>query len=486
VSAAALRAPAPWHRAARAEIVSSLSLRFAVTGLAVLALLVLSPAGREVGGAFVLLMFFFPLVHGQGGRGPLDEALPVGTVAHDLTRVACGTAMALVFLCVALAVHLGLFLTEYGQPYIVTYVAPAYVPMVIANGLAAYLAGWTLMLRARRPGRVLLGAFLLALFAMGLIGVEGSMTTFRTQILPDGTYRMSYETSMRPRGSLLRLGVAVAAVWLVAWTGRHGRMFRLPGFRGTDRGAGERKAAVLAPLPRGPRKPASTVRVALRQMRVLAPRMVWPLLVTGIVAGNVATESARGALAVGDFNLLALVAFLWPVLVWMDERNGHPWDQAHPAGTLARRLLHALAGLLWLELCTALLIAGHVAGAARGGTVWLDAWVLPGVPLAAAAAYCLGTAVSMLPRHPLAWGIAAYIVGQAVYTVLALRSAEGAPGTLSPVGVLSPLTSDPSSWSTPLALVWLPLLALLAAAAIHLRIRWDQGGASHPPVPVPA
>jgi hypothetical protein len=479
VSAAALRPAARWHRVARAEADALLRSPWVPFLLTCIVLKTMGPFSQSPFGKILeltLMMFFLPLLlwRGRGVRGSLDQALPVRTAAYELIRIGVGAAAALAILCVATQAHVWVYISRF-QPSELAGFARGYTAALVIRGLALYLLASALVLRARRPGRVLLAAFVvgsLALFFLG--GME--TTTRELRYAPDGTVTARFGSSLTVGKALLQLAIGAAAVGLSVALGRREGGRPMPWRRAGGTAPAIRTTRVPRTALSIPRSPASMGAVVVRQLAVQAPRMTWPLLFTGVVAGSYAAGLARGALYAGGFTLLALAAFLWPVLVWMDERHGHTWDQAQPAGTLARRLLHALAGLHWLELCTVLLIAGHAAGAAREGAVWLDAWVLPGVPVAAAAVYCMGTVVAMLPRHALPSGIAVYVVGQAAFTVHALRGGEGAPGTLSLARVLGPLGGDPGNWSTPAALIWVPLLAGLAAAAIHLRIRWDQGG----------
>jgi hypothetical protein len=480
VSAAALRTPARWTDVVRAEAAVLLRSRGTVGPFLIVLLLILAGGlPRTMVTQLGVLLFFLPLLQWRGSAGSrsLDQALPVRAVAYEVTRVACGAAGAAIILCAMLgAFALGLVVVGMGAGGEVRIDgAWVWVAVAFANGMTAYLLGSAIMLRARRPGRVLVGVVLLGIFIVMIVGVKVPLSSMHTRYLPDGTMQVTYQSLLSPWTALLRLGLAAAAVWLSAWVGRRQGSAGIP-LWGRDRGTAA--ARPLHPAASGrwnsvPRRPAAWSSVAVRQLRVQAQRMTWPLLATAVIALSYAGPLSDSALFAASFTLLLLPAFFWPALVWMDEQPGREWDQSQPAGTFGRRLLHAAAGLVWLEACTLLLLAGHVAGAARETSSlagWVDGWVLPGVPMAVMAAYCLGTLPAMLARRPIAWGIAILIVAAAV------RQALGPGSALSPVRVLSPLTAQPFDWSLAAALVWLPVLAALAVLALRRRVHLDRQG----------
>lgn len=496
MSAAALRAPAPWHRVARAEAGALLRSRWTLPLLIVIVLLTMGPVGADTGRPFgeirtlAALMFFLPLVHwrGRGVRGSLDQAMPGGTVAYDLLRVGVGAAAALAVMGIATQAHTWVFVSQFDRRALAGF-APGYAAALVVRGLAAYLLGSAVLLRARRPGGVLLVAFVigsLALFYLG--GLE--TTTKNVRYAPDGTETVTFGSSLTLGAALLQLAVTAAVVCLAAWLGRHagrGRSGRWARGGGTD--ASTRAPASIAPARRAlPRRPASLAAVAVRQFAVQVPQMVW-LGVTTSVGALLYATGWMSSLYTGSFVLLWFAAFFWPLLVWMDERGGHGWDESQPVSPFARRLLHAAAGLVWLELCLVVLLAGHVVGAAAAGTLasaeWIPSWVLPGLPLSVMAVYCVGTLPAVLVRRPAAAAIAAFLVMSPVVHLLAGARAGG-HGPLSIARVFAPLgLGAEHDWSLPAALVWIPVLALLAIAALRRQTNLDRGGTARTPLPRP-
>jgi hypothetical protein len=503
VSAAALRAPAPWHRVARAEAAALLRSRWIPALLIGIVLLTMGPLGAESKGPFgeilelTLLMFFLPLLlwRGRGVRGSLDRAMPIGTAAYELIRIGIGAAVALAVMCIATQAHVWVYISQFQGNELAGFAA-GYTGALVIRGLAIYLLASAIVLRARRPGRVLLAVFVLGSLALFFLGGMET-TTSRLSRAPDGTVTATFGSSLTVGKALLQLAVAAAAVSLSVWMGGREGGLRLP----WRRAGGTAPALRTASVPRAalaiPRSPASMRAVAARQFAVQAPRMTWPLLVAAVLALR---QAAGGmglwgledtSLYTGSFALLTFVAFLWPALVWVDERGNCPWDEAYPAGAFGRRLLHAAAGLVWLELCVGVLLAGHLAGAAAAGTLasaaWIPAWALPGVPLSVMALYCLGTLPAVLSTRP--------VRGTVLYMLLLGPAlglfAFGLDGDPSPMGVerlLAPigLGLDATLWSLPAALVWLPLFGALAVAAIRHRTNVDRGGRAHRPIPLAA
>ncbi|HEX6913074.1 MAG TPA: hypothetical protein VF142_21875, partial [Longimicrobium sp.] len=149
-----------------------------------------------------------------------------------------------------------------------------------------------------------------------------------------------------------------------------------------------------------------------------------------------------------------------------------------------RRLLHWVAGLAWLEACVGVLLIGHVIGAAAAGTLasaaWLPAWVLPGVPLAVMAVYCVGTVPAVLAAHPIRGSILALLViGPALQ--LERSTMLGEPTPLSLARLLVPVqASNNHDWSIRAALAWIPVFAALAVLALLRRTARDRGATSLP------
>jgi hypothetical protein len=501
VSAAALRAPAPWHRV---EAAALLRPRAVPVVLAAIVLLTTGPFGAGTSSPFMdfiqltTLMFFFPLLlwRGRGGRGSLDAAMPVGTATYALIRIGLGAAAALAVMCIVTQVHLLVFVSRF-TPSQLSESVRDFSAAITLRGLAVYLLGCAIVIRARRPGRVLLVVFLMGLPALLMLGIGDESTGWQVLRDSDGGVETRLTSSLTVGKALLQLAVAAAALGVSVWMGERGRGLFLPWQRAGRTAPALRTTSVPRAARSIPRSPASMGAVAMRQLAVQAPRMAWPMLVLALlalryVAGGMGLFglSEWNALYVGSFFFLWLTAFLWPLLVWMDERGGRPWDEAQPVDAFRRRLLHWAAGLAWLEACVLVLLAGHVAGAAAAGTLasaaWLPAWVLPGVPLAVMALYCIGTVPAVLSAHPVRGSVfTLLVVGPALQLLMHFTTGRGSP--ISLVRLLAPVqASDNHQWSLVAALVWIPLFAALAVLALRHRANVDRGGRAHRPVPVPA
>lgn len=424
------------------------------------------------------LLFFLPL--GQWsvaeGRALLDAAMPLGRVRHELVRVACGAAWASVTLVAALAVAYLLSRFDPGFPVpvdstqLVQY--PGWYPLALfAAGLAWYLAGAAVLLRAERPGRVLVLLAVLFPLAVALLPAgtpEGVMLVLREPAELAGM-----GTAEWLGGALLPVAAACAVVLAAV-------CLDLPRLRMPARTAARLRGALPRRAPRvptrrpGPRRPPSAAVVAWRHAALLRHRMAWPLFVSLAVGW----ATARAALDAGpDGPGPALpgwyltVAFFWPVLVWMDERG--PVREQHdalPVGTTLRRVLHAGAGAAWLLLVLLPPAAGRLAGALAAGALAspadVPAQLWAGVPYGVLAFYLIGTVVTVLSEHPVRNGILVLPVVLVATTL---------------VGYLSPLTApfrDPprQSWDAAGAMSWLALIAAAALAALALAVRRDRDG----------
>jgi hypothetical protein len=498
VSAAALRAPAPWHRVARAEADALLRSRWTPVLLIGIVLLTMGPIADSKGPfaqilELTLMMFFLPLLlwRGRGVRGSLDQAMPAGTAPYELIRIGVGTAVALVVLCLATQAHVWVYVSQFKQPELAGF-APGYAGALVIRGLAVYLFASAIVLRARRPGRVLLAAFVLGSLALGFLGGTET-TTEEVQYARDGTVTAArYGSSLTLGKALLQMAVGAAAVGLSVALGRREGGLPMPWRRAGGTAPALRTTRVPPAALSLPRRPASIGAVAVRQLAVQAPRMTWPLLVA---AGFALWYTARGlgvggaagrAVSMDSFGLLWFLAFFCPLLAWMDERGGRPWDEAQPADAFARRVAHAAAGLVWLELGVMVLLAGHAAGAVAAGTplspASVPAWVMPGVPLAVMALYCVGTLPAVLSGHPVRASVITSMLFFPALTAIPLvvwgtfteRSA------LSPLHLLLPTAVASTPWSLVTALVWMPLFVGLAVAAIRHRVSLDRGGSAVP------
>ncbi|HEX5871440.1 MAG TPA: hypothetical protein VFY65_13525, partial [Longimicrobium sp.] len=347
MTAAAPRRPARWARVVRAESAALWQPKSTLLTLGAIVLATLGPFG---GGAWdaplaevrnlAMVMFFFPLLHwrGRGGHGSLDVAMPVGSVRYELIRIACGTAGAAFTLALATSLNLlnmrGWYARMGGYP-------ASYPYALIAAGVAFYLLGAAVTLRAERPGRMLLALWIPTVLAFQLSG--GGTWSRTVTYAPDGRVTsQGVFTGLSLGIALLWLAAGVATVAASAALGRRGGWLRIP-----------RPSFASTRLPRtvpvgmeGIRSPAPTRVVAVRQLAVQAPRMAVPLLMAAALATWAVWRetSGGGTFLSGRAPLMPFVyaAFFWPLLVWMDERRGG-WDQVLPVDDFTRRLLHAAA-----------------------------------------------------------------------------------------------------------------------------------------------
>ena len=285
------------------------------------------------------------------------------------------------------------------------------------------------------------------------------------------------------------MALGVAAVGISVALGQARGALRWNPLRRLRRTGAPRAAAMPTAIPPGPRRAPALTRVALRQYILLAPRMTWPLLLTAVVAWQMwrLEAAANGGLSHDAFEALWPVAFLWPLLVWMAERPAHPWDEAHPAGTLEQRLMHAVAGYAWLMVIAAILFAACLGGAMSAGTPafsgYVPGWVWIGLPVAMLVFYCLGTAATFWTDRPVMAGIVSALLILPVLVgidlVFAGFSMDGVPHPLSPTRLLAAVNwhgPRVDAWSGLLALLWTPWFVALAAGAIWLRTRRDLYG----------
>lgn len=489
MSAAALRRPARWTDAARAEAGALLQARS--IPLAILLVLTLTLRVFDVGEElydgvrpFSVLMFFLPLLHwrGRAGRGSLDLAMPVNAVPYELVRLACGAAGATVVLALATGMHAWSYTRAAG----IVQGFPAFYPYaLVAIGLGNYLLGGAIMLRAAHPGRVLLTVSIVASTVMFATGLWETYT-HSTQYAPDGSRTITATTSLTLEAALLRLVLGAAAVGLSVWLGRPGGAvprvsWRWAGRAAARRGTGTRPGAAALGVPR---RPVPLATVAVRQFAVLAPRMATPVVVTALLAVWLGVREVwRGPtflVSSSVFALFWLEGFFWPLLVWMDERGGLEWDEAQPVDRFRRRLVHAAAGLAWLQVAVHLVLAGCIGGAVVAGTLRsageIPGWAWPGLPIAALAVYCLGSFPAVLGDQPVGSSVVCLMILSVASGILSM-SATRSP--LSPVRLFAPVAWSPlESWSLAAALVWMPIFALVPIAAVRRRMSLDQRGRS--------
>jgi len=484
VSAAAPRRTAPWHRVARAESAALWQPKSALLTLGAVVLLTLGPFGGGPGDGplsqvrdLVMLMFFFPLLHwrGRARRGSLDLAMPMDGVRYDLLRVACGAAAAAFTLVLATGLNLlnmrGWYERMGGYP-------AGYPVALVLSGMAFYLLGGAIVLRVERPGRVLLVAWLPALVAFHLFG--GSAWSRSVAYAPDGRVTSQVvRTSLTTGTALLWLAVAILAVAAsLALGGREARWMRTSRSRPLAQ-----PARASAQVPDRIRRPASARVVAVRQLALQGQRMLVPLGMAVLLAAWAVWRETRGG---GTFlsDRLPLMPFVyagffWPLLVWMDERRGD-WDEMLPADTFTRRLLHAAAGLAWLQAAVLIVIAGCIGGAMAEGTIqslaYVPAWVMPGVPLAVVGLYLLGTAWMMLSAHPIRTAIIGFLVTVQVLVAMdAIGNLVDGRSVWVPTGVFAPLNFMAAVEDRPMGatIFWLLVFGALAIFAIRRRVHRD-------------
>jgi hypothetical protein len=497
VTAATHRPAARWTAVVRAESAALWRPRATLLTLGIIILATLGPfGGGEWDGPLsevrnlAVLMCFFPLLHwrGRAGRGSLEQALPVDGARYDLVRVACGAAGALFTLVLATSANLlivdGWYERMGGYP-------ASYPFALIAVGMAFYLFGAAVMLRAERPGRLLLVLWIvLSLVFLRFGGSRGRTTTFA----PDGRVTSQTVTVSLPLGTaLLWLAASLVAVVLaVTVRGRGGvRSTSWPSF-----------GSARTPLPRRPatavlegiRNPAAARVVAVRQLAVQAPRMAVPLLIAVLLGAWAAWRETGGSgtFLADHLPLMPFVyaGFFWPLLVWMDERRGD-WDGMLPVDTFSRRLLHAAGGLVWLQAAVLIVVAGCIGGALAEGTIQslaqVPAWAMPGVPLSVLALYCLGTAWTMLSAHPIRTALVGFLVTLQVLVVMdAIGNLQAGRSVWVPTGVFAPVNFGAPVQDHPMGatILWILVFGALAVFAIRRRVNRDLHRAA--PLPAPA
>jgi hypothetical protein len=435
------------------------------------------------------LVLFLPLLHWRrGGRGELDAAVPMGAARHQLIRAGVGAAWTAVALIVAAGGHSLLVMQAFDGTL---NGFPAWYPVsIVTTGLALYLCGTSVVLLSERAGRVLLLAYFLG---RPLLAMVGEVTAPLAYTLTDVDELPSAPTFDRWLVSTaLALGVSVAAVLVAATAERW-----LPPLERGPLGRAWRTAAHRLrwrrPLPAGRasrggadvRRPASAATVLWREIVLLGARLRWPLLLA-LLAGGRAFGSEMAAGSAGPVlsdepmtfrPLFFATLFLWPMLVWLGDRDARrDVDAAVPAATMARHLARVAAGAVWLLAAVLALVAGHLGGAAAAGRLAsaaeIPAYALPGLPLAALAMYLLGSVPAIVTRHPVRdalWFLAALQV-----LMLLLFTVD--EWSLSPHRLTAPFHwAGVREWSTPAALLWIPVLAALTYVAAAARTRFDRG-----------
>lgn len=492
MSAAVPRPAARWRDAVRAEGVVLLSA-FPLAWLALILLLSAGSPSAAMTQAYedtlrvVFGMLLLPLAwQGEGARRR-GAALPVGDAAREVVRVLCGAACAGSMLALGLALHAVRY-TESIERFRERFGDPLPAPptlfegvMLWIVGITHYLVGAALALRAERPGRVLVTAMALELAAFGV--------AMRIPGLGKGI------GALHPHpvtAALAIFAVGAGAVAVAIWLGGPDRA--LPRARNRrDRLA----AAAASPPPHRPaglRAPASAPRIFARQFMALAPSMGWVLLITGVYVALAVTAEKKGygetiPYASTPFGPLWQLGLYWPVLVWMDERRAQPWDEAHPIGSVVRRLLHAVAGLAWLLIVAGMLAVHAVRDGLRYGLLpsspaELPAWFWLGVPLGATAMYALGTAFIVPADRKVLTAVVfcGFIIPWALYSILDAVDPDavfGPPGPYSPSRMLAALNwIAPEHWTVGAALLWTILPVAAAVAAIAWRARRERYGRS--------
>jgi hypothetical protein len=111
-------------------------------------------------------------------------------------------------------------------------------------------------------------------------------------------------------------------------------------------------------------------------------------------------------------------------------------------------------------------------------------WVLPGVPVAVAGLYCLGTVWRMISSHPIAAALIGWLVTVEVLFMIDGVNEWGVIGrALAPSHAFAAVRymAPVQEWSPAAAAIWIPLCASLAVFAIRRRTRRDrQGGRTSP------
>ena len=297
--------------------------------------------------------------------------------------------------------------------------AAGYTGALVIRGLAIYLLASAIVLRARRPGRVLLAVFVLGSLALFFLGGMET-TTSRLSRAPDGTVTATFSSSLTIGKALLRWPSAPPP-WPCpsCWAGGSGS-----GLAGRWRAAAPAVRRAVVPVRvdaarlRTPRTRARAATVAAWEFVAQAPRMAWPILAAGLYAVWLALrEVGNGPTFLVDslpFLPFWFAAFFLPVLVWNREQVASDWDRARPADVFTQRLLQGAAGLAWLQVAVHLVLAGCIGGALAAGTLaslgQVPAWAWPGLPLCATALYCLGSIPAVLAERPVRWSIIGFLV----------------------------------------------------------------------------
>jgi hypothetical protein len=507
VTAVALRAPARWQDALRAEMAIVRSVRpfrwvflfliFAgINGLGEFPV----REGQPPYGIFrfaVVMMFLLPLAwQGRGGAGVAP--LPLTDATRTTVRVLCGAATAGLVFALGVALYvIGAnrsfdMADEFNTLELFT---PAYPLSLTLAGVGNYLLGAALMLRAERPGRVLLAGLIVAALLLRVAGIELDHTEIeRVDSWPEEP-RYAGGSSLTLTAALLRLLLGIAAVGVVAWwDGSRSRRWSGSARRRTRFPAPARARALPLAVPR----PRTAVAVVFaRHLLLLAPRMVLPLLLGVYVAWVIAPgdvvyqpeprnyppEAIRRIIFPEPLGILMIIGFLWPLLVWLDEWQVRPWDDAHPVDTLSRRLLHAAAGMVWLLVIGVVMGAAFVSRAVRAAAD-LPTWLWLGLPVALLTLYCLGTLATVGAGEDqpvvagVVWSVALVPLLLGLQMVFSGFEREE-PGPLAPTRVLAAVNwfgPETGHWSTPVALLWTLVFLATATLAVWFRTRGDQYG----------
>ncbi|WP_420126310.1 hypothetical protein [Longimicrobium sp.] len=463
MTAAAVRAPARTARVARAHLAASAPT--ALLGVAVMIALTWSTSrGLPAGGssAFVQVsgmttyLLFLPLLHwrGRGGRRSLDQGLPMADARQEWIRAACGALWAALTIAAVLAFH-GVAAGRIPAGRVTVH--PGLPLAVLGTGLGMYLVGTAVLIRADRPGR----ALLLTLFLLAVLGLAGAPLV-RALIVWDTVMEFDAAGNARVsvpgwlRATLSSLATGVGAVWISILLGRHGGVLASLSGRWMGRRAPAVPRMPAARAVPGPRRTATFGRAVARQLWVLRRRLGWTALV---LAASVTIVELRIPLATQTLVPFAvgMAATFWPALVWLDQRRGD-WDEAGPIGRAQLRIAHALAGAAWL-----------LAAAVPAALLYPSGIALP---LAALAVYLAATGVVALLDRPV---IACFLCSLGA-EIVASQAAPEHP--LSLTRAFSPLhAQDGIAWSAGAALLWIPLLAFAAAAALRAQASRDGHGA---------
>ena len=480
MSAAALRRPARWHHALRAELGRTPS-KAALVWPVILVVFGSLGANSVYGnsssdGPFsevrmvAALMFFFPLIHWPGGAGTRSRwtVVPMHDRHLELIRIACGAVWA----ALVLALMAGAYTVMLNSVDTTLLGLPRSYPVSLCiMGVAYYLLGSAVVARTERPWRVMIVLFILGGFVLARTGVWVETLEFKRRWGSATGSVITATTDLTLAGALLRLGVAAAAVLLSASL----RGVRRPAWlawRVRRSHAAIQGAPVAAALLRVPRQPPSDRTIALRQFSLQAPWMRVMLLLAGVAALWEVWQAMHGRSTFltdgGPLAVFAIAAFLWPGVVWLEEGRGRDWDRAQPVAGFRRALLHALAGLVWVQAAALLLLAGCVAGAlysgALGSIAGVPASVLVGVLLSTFALYCLGTLWAVSSRNPIG-GVSIGLMLTA--PVIMMISEDERVPAWAPSRAVAGFIMNGTHLTLTAALIWIPLMAGLAVAALY-------------------